>query len=517
MTDPLALVVDLGTSGPKVALVSSRGRLVARASRSVPTVRVGSTGAEQEPAVLWDAVKAAVREAVALAGEERHRIVGLLCVSQYSSIVAVDPGGEPLGNLLLWLDGRGAPHSREMLAKHPGAKRTWITHHGALPLPSGADSLSHILFLKNERPRVYDRARYFLEPMDFLTLRFTGEASTNLGSAFMMLSTDNREGAPLAWDPELLSLSGLPADKLPPLVPQRGRVGVVRSSVADELGLPPRTPVFASMNDTQAAAIGTGAFLPERGGLNIGTTCQVLAHRDGKGTDFSSHLVSAPSPLPGKHLILAENGLGGGALRFLVERVLFTEGAFGSAGREAPYEHLDRALASAAPGARGVVFLPWLAGALFPEDDPLVRGGFLNLSLETTREDLLRSVVEGVAVSLCGMIAPVERFAKTAFARLALGGGGALSLEWAQTLADVAQRPVERLAEPRFVNNLAGALVAFDGLGLADVSSAPEFVRTDRTLEPRPELAERYAQLAEHQGRAFAALQPLFGSMNGHG
>lgn len=514
MAERLALVVDLGTGGPKAALVSESGHLVGGAVRAVSTTRIGSKGAEQDPEELWNAVKATVRDALAQAGECRHAVAGVACISQYSSIVPVDAGGKAVGNFILWMDGRGAPHGIKIYADYPMAVPTWIEHHGAVPLPSGADSLSHMLFIKNERPEIYERTRFFLEAMDFLNLRFTGEATSNLGTAFMMLLTDNRDPERAAWDSELSSMAGIGTDKLAPLVPMRGRVGKILPAIAEELGLPSEVVVYASMNDTQAAAIGTGAFLPGRGGLNVGTTCQVLAHRNGKGTDFESHLVSTPSPVPGKYLILAENGLGGGALRHLVEGLLFPDGALGDARKENPYEHLDRALSSTEPGAGGVLFLPWLAGALFPEDDPLMRGGFLNVSLDTTREHLVRAVAEGVATNLCSMIEPVERFAEDTFRELAFSGGGALSAEWAQILADVSQRPVHRLAHPRFVNNLAGALLVFEQMGLRDLSSVLEFVRVERTVEPRPEHADRYRKLTEHQRRAFAAVQPLMQSLN---
>jgi xylulokinase len=514
MAERLALVVDLGTGGPKAAVISPDGELVASAVGSVRTTRIGSKGAEQHPEELWDAVVLAVRDVIAQAGDRRENIAGLICISQYSSIVPVDASGAPAGNLILWMDGRGAPHGMALYGQHPMAVPTWIEHHGAIPLPSGADSLSHMLFIKNEQPAVYERTRYFLEAMDFLTLRFTGEATANLGTAFMMLLTDNRDPKNLDWDTELLAMAGIDRDKLPTLVPMRSRVGTVRRDVAQALGLPPDVSVYSAMNDTQAAAIGTGTFLAGRGGLNVGTTCQVLAHMARKDTDFDSHLVSMPSPIRGKYLVIAENGLGGAALRHLVEGVLFADGALGDAVRERPYENLDRALDATEPGAGGVLFLPWLAGALFPEDDPAMRGGFLNVSLDTTREHLVRAVVEGVALNLCAMIEPVERFAAETFRELAFSGGGALSSGWAQVLADVSQRPVHQLAHARFVNNLAGALMVFEQMGLSDLASVTELVRTERVLSPRPEHGETYRRLGEHLRKAFGSVQPVCQSLN---
>jgi xylulokinase len=514
MAERLVLAVDLGTSGPKAALVAEDGTLVGTSVRSVKTMRVGSRGAEQDPGELWSAVRATIHDVLAQAGDRRRSVVGIVCISQYSSIVPVDGAGAHAGNLILWMDGRGAPHGLALYGEHPDALPTWIEHHGALPLPSGADSLSHMLFVKNEEPRIYERTRCFLEAMDFLNLKLTGEATANLGTAFMMLLADNRDPSNLSWDPELLRMAGIFADKLPKLVPLRGRVGTVLPGVATDLGLPEGVAVYSSMNDTQAAAIGTGAFLPGRGGLNVGTTCQVLAHRADKAIDFESHLVSMPSPVPGKYLILAENGLGGGAVRHFLESILFTDGPLGDASRDRPYEHLDRALSATEPGASGAIFLPWLSGAQFPDDDSLMRGGFLNLSLDTTREHLLRAVVEGVALNLCAMIDPVERFSGETFSELWFSGGGALSEGWAQIFADVSARPVHQLAEPRFVNNVAGALTVFEQLGAMDLASVDRMIPVRRTLLPRPEHTDTYRRSADNLKKAFELIRPFCQSLN---
>ena len=95
-------------------------------------------------------------------------------------------------NLILWMDSRGAPNSFDIYGRHPQALATWLDVHGAMPLPSGNDSLSHMLWVKAERPDIYERTHKFLEPMDYLAARLTGEFTANACTAFMMVLTDNR-------------------------------------------------------------------------------------------------------------------------------------------------------------------------------------------------------------------------------------------------------------------------------------------------------------------------------------
>jgi xylulokinase len=151
--------------------------------------------------------------------------------------------------------------------------------------------------------------------------------------------------------------------------------------------------------------------------------------------------------------------------------------------------------------------LPWLAGAQFPEDDPLVRGGFLGLSLDTRREHLVRAVIEGVSLNLTAAIGPVEGFAEQAFSDLALSGGGALSSGWAQILADASGRAVRQLRSPRYVNTLAAALLVFDDLGVTSLDRVDAFVPTERTFEPRQALTSLYAALATQQRAALTFAQ----------
>src|SRR5690606_432184 len=119
-------------------------------------------------------------------------------------------------NLILWMDRRGAPYARQLYATEPDAFAVWVERHGMVPLPSGNDSLSHMLWLRAARPDAYARTATFLEPADFLVARLTGTCSATLCSAFPLLLTDNRDLAACTYDAELLRRAGIDADKLPP-------------------------------------------------------------------------------------------------------------------------------------------------------------------------------------------------------------------------------------------------------------------------------------------------------------
>ena len=129
----------------------------------------------------------------------------------------------------------------------------------------------------------------------------------------------------------------------------------------------------------------------------------------------------------------------------ILNHLVHPDDALGDHGAADPFQGFESALAASPPGAGGVVFLPWLAGSLAPQADPSVRGGFLGVSLETNRVDLVRAAVEGVAHNLRWLLGPVEAFTGTTFDEAVLVGGAARSPGWTQVLADVLERPVRRL------------------------------------------------------------------------
>ena len=498
------LAIDLGTSGAKAP---------------VETILLPDGGAEQDPELVWAAVLDACRQALAGLGST-SKIIGVGCCSQYSSVVPVDQQGNATMNMVLWLDKRGAPHA---LGQYPGGAKIkdgalrqlhWVRVHGIPPLSSGMDSLAHMRFIKLARPEVYQRTACFLEPMDFINLRLTGRAVANPCSAFLMLLVDNRKLDHPRYDPRLVAYSGIDADKLPELMPVDQEVGTVSAEVADLLGLPPGITVQAGINDTQAGAAGSFSFSGSHAGISIGTTSVMVTHVDFKRTDIRNSIVSMPSPMPGTNLVMGENGIGGRAVEHFLEKLVFATDSFGDHSLEHKFAALHEAVANVGPGSGGVLFLPWLGGSMAPAEDGRVRGGFLNMSLETTREHLGRAVLEGVALNFRWVQGAVERFAKRRFSHLVFYSGGAVSDLWAQIIADVTGLPVHQVAEPRSTPCLGVGLLGFQRHGLIGYDDMEGLVRIRAKREPDPRNRAVYDRLHEQFVAAFKANRKIFHALN---
>ena len=512
------LAIDLGTTNVKAAVVSLDGALLGTGHASIETEFTEDGGAEQDPEQVWERVLGACEQALASL-PDRTQVLGIACASQYSSIIPVDEQGRATANMVAWMDQRGAP---DRLAKLPGGKHMkpslvqmlrWIQVHAIPPLPSGADSLAHMRWLKLARPDVYERTATFLEPMDFLALRFSGRPTANRCSAFLMLLTDNRR-RDAVYHPSLLKWSGIDRDKLPELVPLDEPIGKVLPDIADRLGLSHDAVVFPAINDTQAGGIGAHAFEGDHAGISIGTTGVCITHVDFKKTDILNSIATMPCPIAPKNFVMAEAGASGKAVEYFLEQIVFADDSFGKSALVEKFAALERAIERTQPGSGGLLFVPWLTGSVTPAEDGRVRGGFLNISLHTTREHMARAVLEGVAFNLRWVLERVDRFAKRKSSHVVFYGGGALSDLWSQILADILKLPVHQVQDPEYAASRGMALLGFHRLGMLELQQIRERVPIADIYSPRAELQPLYDAMFTQFVRVFRKNRDVFRALN---
>lgn len=489
------LAIDLGSGGPKVALVSDEGEVVDQAKRATGTTILEGGGAEQDPLEWWKAIDAAAKEIIARRRVPPDRIIAVACAAQWSVTVPVDKAGEPLMPAIHWMDSRGAPHSKRItdgLIKVAGynAYRLfhWIRLTGGAPAHSGADSLSHILYVKHGRPDVYAQTHKFLEPADFISHRLSGVMAASPPTIFPYLLTDNRDASRIDYAPKLLEWSGIDREKLPDIRPVDTVLGPVRPEIAADWGISPQTKVVVGTADSQAAVLGSGAVLDFDGHICVGTSSWLSCHVPWKRTDINHYLATMPAAIPGRNMVMAEQGAAGKCLELFLDGWLTpTDGS----GRPPTEAFLDEA-AKAAPGSGGLIFLPWLNGAGPPSGDGDVRGGFVNQTLSTTRAEAIRAILEGVAMNVRWVRGHVERFIGRRFESLNFIGGAARSELWRQIMADVVDRPIRQVADPHFAIVRGASFSALMALGKLKLADLPAKTRIEKTIHPDPARREMY-------------------------
>jgi xylulokinase len=242
----------------------------------------------------------------------------------------------------------------------------------------------------------------------------------------------------------------------------------------------------------------------------------MITHVDFKRTDIRHSIVSMPSPVPNTYFVMAENGLAGAALERFLTNIVYGSDHFSEAAVHDRFEALQRVAGGIPAGSDGLLFLPWLSGAIAPSEDGLMRGGFLNISTRTPRGDMARAVLEGVSQNLRWLRGPVEKFAKRRFTHFSVYGGAARSDLWCQITADVLGSPVHQLDNCDYTVSVGAGLLAFERLGDLAFDDIGSLVRTRRVFDPDPRNTATYDVLHEQFVRAFKATRPIHRALNAH-
>lgn len=513
-TTPLVLVIDLGSGGPKVGVATMRGALLWHDMRSVVTTHLDDGGAVQDPGEWWQAVVDMTRAAMASGCVESSAIAAVSVTGQYASTVPVDAAGKPVGDCMMWMDTRGAPYARARFGGRASGYglRTlaaWVRRSGGAPSLSGADPIGHRLYMQNARPGVVAAARWMLEPIDALTMRFTGVAHATPASmaTAWLIDTRTPSGHPV-YDDELVERSGVQRAQLPPLIAGGSVVGTVLRDVAETLGLPPDVAVVSALPDLHTAALGAGATGIHQGHLAISTSSWVSSPVTAKKTDVFHQIATVPGLTDDHYLIINNHEVGGLALAWLRDGPLCSDDGVMS------FDALTGLAAAAKPGSGGVIFTPWLNGERSPVDDHHARGGFHNLSLDTGRADMVRAVLEGVAFNSRWLNEAVEKFAGTTFDPLRIIGGGAVSELWCQIHADVLNRTIQVPADPMHANLRGAALHAAIVLGHIAFNDVPDVVPLARTHHPTVGNRGVYDRLYQEFPRLYRAQSGMFRRLN---
>lgn len=508
------LAVDLGTGGLKVGLVTLDGELLGTELHALTSVSGPGGACTQDAEEWWRLVREAAKRLLAAGAVDATTVRAVAVTGQWASTVPVGEGGEPVGPAVMWSDTRGRPFTRQRVGGPiegyaPRALWKFVTHSGGAPDLAGADPIGHALHLQANEPETYRRARWLLEPVDYLTMRFTGVASATHASMQASWLLDTRALSTMAYDPELCRLAGVDTDRLAPLRPIGSVVGPVRPDVAIELGLAPDAVAITGLPDLHAAALGSGATGFGEAHLALSTTSWISCRLRKKKTDVF-HLQATVPGLDNDSYLLANNQDTGAKSLEWFRSALRLDGA-------APlgYDELCALAATSRPGANGLLFTPWLAGERSPVGDHGARGGIRGLSLDTQPADLVRSVLEGVALNSRWLFGYVEKFVGARLEPVRLLGGGAQSDLWCQIYADVLGRTVTQVPEPMFAQLRGMALMAGVALGTQRLEDLGALVGTGRRFEPDDDAHRVYDELAPWLAGVHRSERKLLGTLRG--
>lgn len=483
----LVVAVDCSTTAAKAIVVEADGTVVGQAAHPIATATPRPAWHEQDPGEWWTATRAAIAGAVARSG--RAGDVAAVCLThQRETFVCTDDAGKPLRPAILWLDGRAHAEIAELGSRE--------VHAVSGKPPDTTPAIYKLAWLARHEPDVLARAARVGDVHAVLAHRLTGRWATATQSADTLGLFDLRR---LDWSPELLALAGVRAEQLPALVPAGEEIAPLLPDVAADLGLPGPVPLVAGIGDGQAAGLALGATRPGVAYLNLGTSMVMGVQSPQYATDDAFRtLAGVPG---GEHTL--ETVLNAAAYLATWTRETFG-GGVGVA-------EMDAAAARVAPGAEGLLVLPYWNAAQTPYWDPLARGAVVGWHGRHTPAHLYRAVLEGVAFELRLHLERLEAATGRPVEHIRAVGGGARSELWVRIVADVVQRPV-RVCSAGEVSAAGAALLARAFLGGGDPTAVGEPAGTE--VAPDPAAGERYARLADVHRRLYPGLREVFANLS---
>jgi xylulokinase len=468
------LGIDIGTSSVKAVLVDEHATVVAQGSAPLSVARPQPLYAEQHPEDWWQATLSAV---ASLPRSERAAVRAVGLSGQMHGATLLGRHDRVLRPAMLWCDGRAALECLELERREPRARA--IT--GNLMMPGF--TAPKLLWIARHEPQHFARIERVLLPKDYVRLRLTGEAVSDMSDAS---GTGWLDVAGRDWSEAMLAASGLERAQMPQLVEGSAPSGRLTAQAAAQLQLP-RILVAGGAGDNAASAVGMGIIAPGEALLSLGTS----------GVLFAVTGQFRPNPDKAAHAFC--HCLPG---RWHQMSVLLTAAStidwVGQIMGEPDPQRLV-ALAEVEPlRASSPYFLPYLSGERTPHNDPHARGVFFGLNVQCTRGALVLAVLEGVALAFADGLDVLLESGQT-IGQISVTGGGARLRYWGQLLAAALNRPLSYRAGSEL-----GAALGAARLGrLALTGAAPEAVCTP---PPQTELVEPQADLVAR----LAERRPLF-------
>lgn len=508
MDDKLLLSIDVGTGGVRVAAVTPDGKMLDSASVSVDTYTPKPAHAEQNPQDWWDGLKTAIGKL--LLSLPADAFAGIAVDGTSATVIPCDRSGNPLRPCLLWMDVRAAKQAEKLTSTGDPALK-----YAGMQTVSAEWGVPKLMWLAENEPDIYKKAEVFVDCVDWMNFKLTGEWAMSICTATCKYFYDSNWSG---WPTSLYEEAGIPdaLGKLPSNVLNMGEVvGELSRGAAQELGLPAGIPVTMGGIDAHVGAIGLGvvdegslALITGSSHVMLGQTDQAIYAKGIWGAYYDAII-------PGLYTVEAGQISSGSVNNWFTNR--FTVDAHSSSNVSADlYKYLDAQAQQIPIGCDGVVALDHFQGNRSPFSNPYSRGAFTGLTLSHTEAHLYRAVLESVCY---GTKTIFDTFRDKGFdpVKVVVSGGPTKSRFWMQMHADVTGVP---MLFPKNTEGplIGGAILASIGAGLhKDIgSAAKEMVEMADAIEPNSDATSEYQFYHQRYLEIYEALAPVSSKIAHH-
>lgn len=498
------LGVDVGTTSLKAAVIDENAKLLGIASGKYRLITPDQSSVQIDAESMWEAFLHCIRLLRDGMGIDMSQVAGISISSLCPGLIALGEDGRVLVDPIIYSDRRSTVEA-DMILDAVGSERLFeITANGSM---AGAFSGSSMLWFKRHMPDEYAQTKYFGHLNTFLANRMTGNYGIDYSNASYTNLFETTGGK--KWSDELCEKIGIDREKLPELHDSTDVIGGLIHKDLIELGIPEGIPITMGGADTPCSTLAAGV-------TKAGDVCESVGTTDVlticiEEPVFDRGFINRCHVVPGTWIYQGAMSFTGAANEWFLNK--FCGDLIDQAeGMGDAFKMANQEAAEAEPGCGGVVFLPYMLGERSPIWDPYARGVFFGVSLQTTRKEMNRAVLEGCGYGLRQLAEIAERITGNKITKFSSIGGGAKSEVWSQIKADITGRDLEILD----ISDLApvgAALLAGVGAGVfKDVYEASDKVdkKVYKTIYAHHDHDEIYARRFETYKRLYPALKDIF-------
>jgi len=481
--------IDIGTSACKVGLFDLSGNIISRFMQEYKTSYPQKNYAEQDPESWWYAVKEGIQRVLKESAINPIHIKAVGVDSMTPVLLAVDKNGIPVFPVLIWSDKRAEEECRwidNILGEEKIFNLSGNRTKSVYLAPK-------IIWFKNNKPDLFKKTFCFLQPNGYINYKLCNILCMDRSHSELTLLADKYSGE---WNIEVCNILGIPFEKLPEIKDCDNVIGYTTEYAASQTGLVKGIPVIAGGNDCAVAVFAMDitkkgqSFLEMGFASNLGIC--IDSPRSSAACDLYHHVVK------NKWILQSYSTTAGAALRWFKEEICSFESDIAEKKNTDPYKHLDNLASKIPTGSDYLIFIPYLEGLALNRS---IKGAFLGLSTATTKEHMIRSVLEGCAYANRNNMEAVERTSQIEISEIIMVGGGANSALWAQIHSDVLNKKI-------IINNIKDATILgsslLAGISTGEVKQVKDIakkIKQDKIFVPNKKNTQIYDELYNNFNR----------------
>lgn len=456
--------LDIGTTGIKTAIYDFQGKLIAYEYNEYPLICERPGWAEQDPNDWWLAIKKGIYNVIKKSRINKEKILAIGTSSLTASPVLIDKKGNVLCRSPIWMDRRSIDECSTLQSRIGKQKLYELT--GRRPDPMF--NIYKLMWIKRKTPQIIKETYKVLQAKDYINYKLTNQIATDFSIASTTQAMNLKS---LKWEEDIFSSAEISINIMPEIKTCTEVLGLVDSKIANELGLSNKTKVVVGGADTTIAALGCGAIDEGDLAITIGTCSDVSMCSNYPVVDKEMRMGCYPYLAKGSYLTIAGANSSGIALKWFRDQFCEIEKIKARKKRTDTYKILDKLAKEIPPGCEGLVFLPYLSGERSPIFNHKARGIFAGINLKHTKAHFIRSILEGVSLSIKDRI-DIHRELGFKTKKVILAGGGANSKLWRQIITDMIEAPTYVVKGEEAIGLGAAILAAVGAEIYSDIKKA---------------------------------------------